>query len=244
VLEASVECVEVLERRILSHGELSPRSYVRLTVRDTGTGIKPEVIDRMFDPFFTTKGVGQGTGLGLSLVHGIVADMGGAVDVASTPGHGTTFTVWLPVAGTAARPARVAALALPRGNGQVIMVVDDEPALVALAEEMLAELGYEPAGFESSTTALEAFQAEPRRFDAVLTDEMMPELSGTALAAEIRRLRPDIPIVLMTGYSDSGVAARALAAGVREVLRKPLISRDIAECLARALPLASARSDT
>ena len=235
VLEVHVEIVDVRERHVLSHGELSPRPYVRLTVRDTGTGIEPSVIDRMFDPFFTTKGVGQGAGLGLSLVHGMVADMDGAIDVVSAAGQGTTFAVWLPVAGSAARPAHEVARDVPRGSGEVIMVIDDEPAWVRLAEEMLAELGYDPAGFQSSTDALESFRAEPERFDAVLTDEMMPELSGTALAAEIRRLRPDIPIVLMSGYSDSGVVTRALAADVREVLRKPVASRDIAESLGRAL---------
>jgi PAS domain S-box-containing protein len=235
VLEVRLERTDTSEPRALSHGDLAAGPYVTLTVRDTGAGINPEVLDRMFDPFFTTKGVGEGTGLGLSLVHGIVADVGGAIDVASAPGRGTTFTIWLPAAGFAAPPASQVADELPHGNGAVIMVVDDEPALVALAEEMLAELGYEPAGFRSSTAALRAFNANPQRFDLVLTDEMMPDLNGTGLALEIRRLRPDVPIVLMSGYSDTGVAARARAADVSEVLRKPLKTRDIAECLARVL---------
>jgi CheY-like chemotaxis protein len=238
-LEVLLECLDVSEPRTLAHGELSPRRYVRLTVRDTGTGMKPEIAGRIFDPFFTTKGVGEGTGLGLSLVHGIVTDVGGAIEVASRPGEGTTFTVWLPVTGSAAPPAREAQRELPRGNGEVVMIVDDEPQLVALTEEMLADLGYEPVGFVSSTAALEAFHAEPQRFDAVMTDEMMPELPGTALALEMRRVRQDIPVVLMSGYSDSGVTARALCAGAREVLRKPLVSSDIAECLARAFAAVS-----
>ncbi|HEY2409152.1 MAG TPA: response regulator, partial [Polyangiaceae bacterium] len=208
----------------------------RLTVRDTGTGIEPQVLDRMFDPFFTTKGVGAGTGLGLSLVHGIVADIGGAIDVATAPDEGTTFTIWLPVAGSTPPPRTEPANALPHGNGEVIMVIDDERSLVELTEEMLAQLGYEPVGFESSTAALKAFADDPHRFDLVLTDEMMPELTGTGLAREIRRIRSDIPIIIMSGYVDSGVAALARSSGVSDVLRKPLRSADIAEALARVLP--------
>jgi CheY-like chemotaxis protein len=121
-------------------------------------------------------------------------------------------------------------------------IVDDEPSLVALAEETLAELGYEPVGFESSFEALKAFGDDPQRFDLVLTDEMMPELTGTALAREIRRVRADIPIVIMTGYVDSGVAALARSSGVSEVLRKPLRSADIAEALASLLPVSPATS--
>jgi CheY-like chemotaxis protein len=136
----------------------------------------------------------------------------------------TTFTVWLQAAGE-----------LPQGNGETVMIVDDERALVALAEETLAALGYEPAGFDSSVAALEAFRAEPQRFDLVLTDETIPDLSGVELAREIRRVRPDLPIVLMSGYSGAQLSERAHAAGVDELLRKPLVARDIAEALGRAL---------
>ena len=235
VLEVRLERTEVPERRSVLQGELTPGPYVRLTVRDTGTGIEPQVLDRMFDPFFTTKGVGGGTGLGLSLVHGIVADIGGAIDVATAADEGTTFTIWLPVAGSAPPPKPQPASELPHGNGEVIMVVDDEQSLVELAEEMLAQLGYEPVGFESSMAALKAFADDPHRFDLLLTDEMMPELTRTGLAREIRRLRADIPIVIMSGYVDSAVAALARSSGASEVLRKPLRSADIAETLARIL---------
>ena len=176
---------------------------------DTGGGIPRAVLERIFDPFFTTKRVGEGTGLGLSLVHGIVADFGGAVDVETREGAGTTFTVWLPASGEA--PARVvdAAGLLPHGNGEAVMIVDDERPLVNVAEEMLAGLGYEPVGFSSSVDALAAFRAEPDRYDIVLTDETMPDMTGTDLAREIRRLRADIPIVLMSGYSGPQLTERA-----------------------------------
>ena len=235
VLTVTVDCIEVQEPRSLSHGTLSSRRYVRFMVGDTGPGIPPAVLERMFDPFFTTKGVGEGTGLGLSLVHAIVVDLGGAIDVATKIGEGTTFAIWLPVAGQAARPIAETARDLPRGNGEVVMIVDDERSLVRLAEMTLAELGYEPAGFDSSVAALQAFRAEPLRFDLVLTDETMPDLTGTDLAREIRQLRPDIPVILMSGYSGARLTERARAVGVSEVLRKPLVSRDIAEPLARAL---------
>jgi PAS domain S-box-containing protein len=234
-LRVTLERIEVTESRALSRGLLHPGSYVRLIVSDTGVGIPPAVLERMFDPFFTTKGVGRGTGLGLSLVHGIVTDLGGAIDVTSKTGEGTTFEIWLPVTGETAMPSLEAASPLPRGRGETVMIVDDERPLVALAEEITAQLGYEPVGFDSSRAALAAFSAQPRRFDAVLTDEAMPDLVGTELASEIRRLRPAIPIILMSGYGGAQLTTRAAEIGVNEVLRKPLHRRDLAESLARVL---------
>ena len=218
VLTVVLERVAVGERRLLSHGTLGAGRYVRLSVSDTGSGIPPAVLERMFDPFFTTKRVGDGTGLGLALVHGIVADFGGAIDVTTQVGVGTTFTIWLPAAGKMPRLLAEPAGEVPRGHGETVMIVDDERALVALAEETLAELGYEPVGFDSSVAALQAFRADPERFDLVLTDETMPDLTGTELAREIRQLRPDISIILMSGYSGTQLSERAQAAGIIDVL--------------------------
>jgi signal transduction histidine kinase/ActR/RegA family two-component response regulator len=222
----------------LSHGTLAMGDYVRLAVSDTGAGIAPAALERLFEPFFTTKGSGKGTGLGLSLVHAIVADLGGAIDVATEVGLGTTFAIWLPAASDAPAPLAAPLAApppgLPRGEGEAVMVVDDDPVLVELAEEMLVELGYRPTGFRSSVAALEILRAEPRRFEVVLIDELMPQLSGTGLAAEIRQLRPDLPILLMSGYSGGDLMQRAGLAGVDAVLRKPLVRGDIAEPIARA----------
>jgi PAS domain S-box-containing protein len=235
VLNVVLKRVDLSEPRILSRGTLAPGPHLRLTVSDTGSGISPQVFERMFDPFFTTKGVGEGTGLGLSVVHGIVTDLGGAIEVTTKAGNGTTFEIWLPVAGEIGDASQEQARELPRGQGAVIMIVDDEPALVALAEEMLAELGYEPVGFSSSVSALRALRENPRRFDLVLTDEAMPDLVGTELAREILQVAPTVPIVLMSGYGGSQLAQRAAAIGIREVLRKPLQRRDLAESLARVL---------
>src|SRR5438552_12838957 len=126
VLEVVLERTDVAQNRRLSHGALVPGDYVRLCVSDTGSGIPPQVLDRMFDPFFTTKGVGEGTGLGLSLVHGIVADLGGAIDVRTTLGRGTAYTIWLPTAGEATAPAAETATGLPRGHGHTVMIADAE----------------------------------------------------------------------------------------------------------------------
>jgi predicted ATPase/signal transduction histidine kinase/GAF domain-containing protein/CheY-like chemotaxis protein len=234
VLTVALDDIAVDEHSLLSHGTLRAGRYVRVVVSDTGSGISPAVRDRMFDPFFTTKRAGDGTGLGLAMVQGIVADLGGAIDVATQVGVGTTFTIWLPAANEAPSLANPAC-ELPRGHGEIVMIVDDERALVAVAEETLAQLGYEPVGFDSSVAALQAFRAEPKRFDLVLTDERMPDLTGTELAREIRQLRQDIAIILMSGFSGTQLSERAHAAGVVDVLRKPLVRRDIAEPVARAL---------
>jgi PAS domain S-box-containing protein len=236
LLSVALDREEVAQDLRLFHGTLSAGSYVRLCVSDTGGGIPPQVLERMFDPFFTTKGAGKGTGLGLSMVHGIVADLGGAIDVSTAVGRGTTFTIWLPSVGEAAAPSTDLTIPLPHGRGQTILIIDNEKSLVALAEETLAELGYEPVGFSSSVIALNAFRNAPQTFDAILTDELMPELNGTDLARELALLRPEIPIVLMSGFGGPQLHERAQTAGIRELLRKPLQRRDLAECLGRILP--------
>jgi CheY-like chemotaxis protein len=226
---------DVFEHKPLTRGSLSPGPYLHMAVRDTGGGIPATALERIFDPFFTTKSVGEGTGLGLALVLGIVTDLGGAIEVASTVGHGTCFDIWIPVAGETAVVAAAPPGMLPRGNGETVMIVDDEPALVELAEEVVARLGYEPVGFVSSTAALDALKAAPHRFDAVLTDEMMPDLIGTELAKRIRGVCPAMPILMMSGRAVAPLVTRATEVGIAEVLRKPLHGRDIAESLARVL---------
>lgn len=219
----------------VSTSTLPAGDMVRLAVADSGSGIEPHVLERIFDPFFTTKEVGVGTGLGLSLVHGIVTDLGGGIAVDSRLGEGSSFTIYLPRHGVVAAPAADAAAELVRGDGQTVMLVDDEEPLVRLGEELLAGLGYEAVGFVSSRAALDALRARPERFDAVLSDESMPGLTGTELAAEARRLRTDMPIVLMSGFVGTALLQRARAAGVAEVLSKPLAAREIARALAAAL---------
>jgi PAS domain S-box-containing protein len=203
--------------------------YILLKVADGGSGIPAEILDRIFDPFFTTKGVGVGTGLGLSLVHGIVTELGGAIEVETGAGEGSVFIVYLPRAGNVVEGREDEMPEPPRGNGQRVLIVDDEEPLVRLATRTIEELGYVPEGFTSSAAALEAFRANPDRFDAVITDERMPGLSGSALIAEMRAIRRSIPILLVSGYL-GGTAADA-----DEILQKPLSTRALATSLARAL---------
>lgn len=233
-LSVTARTVRFDEPRMLLTTRAPIGDYVQLRVADTGIGMPAQVLERIFDPFFTTKEVGVGTGLGLSLVHGIVTDLGGGIDVQSAPSHGSTFTVYLPW-----QRGLVAAVAtgesVPHGEGETVLLVDDEEPLVRLGEEVLAELGYEPVGFSSSLAALASFRATPQRFAIVVSDEAMPDMTGSELAREIRRIRPDIPIVLMSGYVTHALTLRARDAGVVEVLAKPLVQGEIARSLAGAL---------
>lgn len=235
VLNVRLQREALIAPKTLSRGSLAPGDYVQLSVADTGAGIPPEILERIFDPFFTTKSVGEGTGLGLSVVHGIITDLGGGIDVSSTIGKGTSVSIWLPVFGEVSSLATAHSEVLPQGHGETVMIVDDEQALMSLAEEIVAGLGYEPIGFASSKAALAAFRAAPERFDAVFTDESMPDLVGTDLARGIRDLRPSLPILLMSGHGDASLIARANAVGIDEVLHKPLHAHDIAQALGRLL---------
>jgi PAS domain S-box-containing protein len=219
------------EPRKVRTGEIPAGDYVRITVQDTGHGIAPEVIDRIFEPFFTTKPAGRGTGLGLALVHSVVAEHHGYIEVASELGHGTRFDIWIPRV-QAQQEGEETQREMPMGQGQVILAVDDEADVLHALEEMLATLGYEPVGFTSSREALEAARANPRRFDAVVSDEVMPELTGTQMSIELRKLNPALPIVIASGYGGAGFETRALSAGVNRVLKKPYRMSDIAESLA------------
>ncbi|WP_086998910.1 two-component system VirA-like sensor kinase [Rhizobium sullae] len=238
VLEIDLGTLESEVPLTLSHGNMPPGDYIRLTVRDTGIGMDRATMERIFEPFFTTKPAGQGTGLGLSTVHGIIAALGGAVDVKSQIGEGTTFEIYFPrIEGAAPEEdeAETVETSVHHGNGETILIVDDDPPLVRLAEEMLAALGYEPVGFDRPPAALSAFRTDPARFDLVLTDEIMPEMTGIEFSGQLHKIRQDLPIVLMTGYGRPLSSRQLKAAGISEVIRKPLLSAAIAHCLAHHL---------
>lgn len=241
ILRVSLDLRRPLTGFIATVGAVQVADYILLEVSDAGTGIPPVVLERIFDPFFTTKEVGVGTGLGLSLVHGIVTDVGGAIEVTTTVGRGSTFAVWLPRSGQVKEEMHGDVAAMVCGNGQRVLVVDDEEPLMRLMSETLAELGYVPEGFTSSTAALAAFRARPEQFDAVITDERMPGLAGHALIREVRKLRRAIPVLLASGYLGGAVVESAYGAGADEVLKKPLSAADLAGSLARLLERAAAR---
>ncbi len=234
-LRVSLKAVHFDAERVAMIGTVAAGDYIVLEVADSGCGIAPEILEQIFDPFFTTKEAKVGTGLGLSLVHGIVMDIGGAIDLASSVGSGSVFTVHLPRTGDAPPDLDDVPQDIPQGAGQRVLFVDDEEALVRLATETLQELGYAPVPFTSSLAALEAFRADPKGFDAVVTDERMPGMSGSALIRAVRGIRRSVPVVLVSGYVGDMLTTRADNAGANEILKKPLSARELATSLARVL---------
>ncbi|HEY1101404.1 MAG TPA: ATP-binding protein, partial [Myxococcota bacterium] len=214
---------------------LKPGRYAVLSVSDTGRGMPADVVERIFEPFFTTRHQGKGTGLGLSVVHGIVQTHGGVIAVSSAPGSGTTFDIYLPDAGAVARPEEPAVAPLSRGTGQHILFVDDEAPLVSLNKRLLQHLGYRVTACTAPSAALTTFLADPWSFSAVLTDMNMPEISGLQLATEILRTRPDVPVLLASGFITDELQAEALRLGIVEVLHKPVSIAQLSEALSRAL---------
>ncbi|MHC1728246.1 MAG: PAS domain S-box protein [Syntrophobacteraceae bacterium] len=208
--------------------DLEDGSYLRLSVSDTGHGMDEKIRQRIFDPYFTTKGQDEGTGLGLAVVYGIVKGLSGGITVSSNPGVGTTFQVFFPITETSDTASLAVPGRLPTGKGR-ILVVDDEKHVVEMLKEMLEQLGYEVALRYSSADALGAFQAQPQRFDLVITDQTMPHMTGTDLAKEILKIRPDIPIILCTGFSANLDEAKARKMGIKALLMKPVPLQQLAE---------------
>jgi CheY-like chemotaxis protein len=209
---------------------LTPGSYARLSVCDTGVGMDDDTQRRIFDPYFTTRQGGDGTGLGLSTVHAIVGKCQGAIEVVSAPGAGTRFEILLPISDSrdAAQPRPCDAAEEVPGGNERIMLVDDEQAIVDVLRQALERLGYEIIPFTDSTTALKAFQDDPQFCDLVVTDQTMPTCPGETLAKEMLAIRPELPIILTTGYSDRVDEERAGALGVRAFRTKPVDFADLA----------------
>ena len=209
--------------------------YAKLSVSDTGSGIDPAHISRLFDPFFTTKKVGEGTGLGLAVAYGIVHDHGGSIRVTSHPGQGATFDVYLPLPDRAkVTPEEPPEEAFERGN-EHILFVDDESALAFLGQTMLTDLGYRVTSCTDGLEALKVYQSDPGSIDLVITDMNMPGLSGSELATEIMKLRPDQPIILCTGYSDYMNSEKALKLGIKAFVMKPLARGMLASLIRKVL---------
>jgi PAS domain S-box-containing protein len=208
--------------------DITPGPYLHLTVSDTGLGMPPEVVDRIVEPYFTTKEQGRGTGLGLSVVHGIVKSQKGAILCRSAPGKGTAFDVYLPEI-VLRKPAEEPLDGLPvPGGTERILFVDDEPMLTTMVEEILGKLGYRIVTLTNSLDALSLFQHDPGKFDLVISDMTMPGMTGDKLAGRMMEIRPDIPVILCTGYSDHITEQRAKEMGIRDFMMKPLELRDLA----------------
>jgi PAS domain S-box-containing protein len=234
LLDVQLRTVEVDAEFVAAHPPLHPGSHVKLTVRDTGHGMSPQVQERIFDPFFTTKPRGEGTGMGLAVVHGIVASHGGAITVESAPGRGTRFDIYLPRCDGAEAP-EIPVEAPARGLGERILLVDDEPLLVRIGAATLERLGYRVARYTDGREALEAFRADPDAFDLVITDQTMPQMTGETLARELLRLRPRLPIILCTGFSHAMTEDKARSLGIRALLMKPVSRQEFCLTVQRLL---------
>jgi len=219
---------------ISRHPDLKPGPHIKLTVTDTGHGISPDVMEKIFDPFFTTKEKGKGTGLGLSVVHGIVLSHGGDIYLYSEPGKGSTFEVCLPVIESRFKPKERAERPIPTGNER-ILYIDDEPVITNLGKRILESLGYGVVARNSCIEALELFKEKKDHFDIVITDMTMPHMTGEKLAEKLMQIRPDIPVILCTGFSFMIDEQKALNMGIRAFISKPMLKQEIADTIRKVL---------
>jgi len=240
-IEVGVSSIVVDEEHGARPPELSPGRYVRVDVSDDGCGMNGETLEHVFEPFFTTKPLGQGTGLGLSMVHGIVTAHGGAVALESELGKGTTVRLYFPEAQAAAQRAQDSARPeRARGAGEHLMLVDDEPSLIAVAKSLLEGMGFRVTGYTRADLALEAFEQAPDEFALVITDHSMPGMSGTELARRLRALRPYTPVIMLSGFVTRDELDSALQSGVAEVVMKPISFDRLGHSIAQLLATRSA----
>lgn len=234
VLQVSLASIELDTDAAKEVSDLTPGRYTRLTVSDTGHGMEAHILDKVFDPYFTTKGPGKGTGIGLSVVYGIVKEHRGAVTVYSEPGKGTTFHVFFPEVESDTNGEWETGAPPPMGTESVLFV-DDEAPLTNLGNRMLESLGYKVEGHTSSIEALVAFQENPDKYDVVVTDMTMPNMTGETLARELLEIRPNIPIILCTGFSHKMDEEKAKATGFKSFIMKPLVKSELAKTVRRAI---------
>ena len=236
VMEADVDFVK-------THPDLHPGRYVQLSVSDTGIGMDRATLEHIFEPFFTTKAVGEGTGLGLAVVHGIMKSHDGAISVYSQPGEGTTFHLYFPVVETEATVQEIESSPIPRGQGEHILLVDDEEALASLGKKILERLGYEVIMKTSALEAIAAVRQQPDWFDLVITDLTMPIMDGAKLGRQLLQIQPGLPIIITTGYSGVMTDAKARELGFVGILGKPSTARSLGAVVWRALqPAAASKS--
>ncbi|MBW1913872.1 MAG: PAS domain S-box protein [Deltaproteobacteria bacterium] len=234
ILKVSLENVEIDSDYIVTHPDLKPGTYIVLTVSDTGQGMTPRVLNQIFDPFFTTKGKGGGTGLGLSVVHGIVNSFGGTIYAYSEQGKGSSFKVILPIIERRIEMKKKEEKFVPKGT-EHILFIDDEPPLIKMGKQLLESLGYEITTRTSSLEALELFKTKPDKFDLVITDMTMPNMTGDYLTEKLIAIRPDIPVILCTGFSAMITKQKALSMGIRALAMKPILKYEIAQIIRKVL---------
>ncbi len=235
VMRVRLERIELDEDAARKYVELSPGAYLKLSVTDTGEGIEESILDRIFEPFFTTKETGQGTGMGLAVVHGIVKAHCGSIEVQNRAGRGCTFYVYLPLFESEAEksdpPETIRIIA---GTGHILFV-DDEESIADLGRQMLERLGYKVTACTSSRQALETFKIDPTQFDIVISDQTMPQMTGLRLAGELMSIKPNIPIIICTGYSTDISPEKAQEFGVRHVIMKPYAFCEVAALIRKVI---------
>ena len=234
ILQVNLENVAFDSDSIDQYPDMNSRSYLKLTVSDTGQGMSPDILNRIFEPYFTTKERGSGTGLGMAVVHGIVTSHGGRIKVDSEPGKGSSFYVYLPVIDDAEKSEKEVDMHLPAGNERILFV-DDEALLVDIGKQSLEKLGYRVVTMTSSIKALELFQAKPDQFDLVITDMTMPHMTGDRLARELMKINGNIPIILCTGYSNGIYEHRVKEMGISAFVMKPVVIRDLSKIVRKVL---------
>ena len=234
-LTVSLREIEVSYEKTVERVGMKVGRYLELTVEDNGHGMEPEVLERIFEPYYTTKAQGKGTGLGLSVIHGIIKNHGGDIGVASQIGRGSTFTIYLPVIddiGIVSDP--VETVATTQGN-ESILLIDDEKQIIDIEQQLLERLGYKVTSKTDSKEALEEFAALPEKFDLVITDMTMPKMSGDQLARKILDIKPDIPVILCTGFNETITEEKALAMGIDRFIMKPIVKDELANAIRTVL---------
>jgi CheY-like chemotaxis protein/anti-sigma regulatory factor (Ser/Thr protein kinase) len=234
VLTVSLKRVVSDDKFLQSQPKLNEQEYVQLTVSDTGEGMDQTTMERIFEPFFTTKNVGEGTGLGLSVVHGIVTSHKGDVIVESEPGKGTTFRVYLPVIENAAEKAKKSDGKIAGGHERILLV-DDDRVVISVIKRVLDRSGYDVTTRSSGVESLETFRAHPDDFDLVITDQTMPKMTGMKLAGELHNIRPDLPIILISGFGDEVTEKSARAKGIKEFILKPVSAGGLSKAVRRVI---------
>ncbi len=235
IMEVSLSTIKIGKDEGTQHIDLNQGRYVMITVSDTGYGIAKENLDRIFDPYFTTKKVGEGSGIGLSIIRGIVKNYEGDITVDSEPGKGTTFHIYLPVIETLAVEDEIPTYeTLPRGEERILMV-DDEEEIALIEKQMLERLGYQVTALTSSIEALEIFRSQPESYDLVITDMTMPEMTGDLLAVKLIEIRKNIPIILCTGFSEKICEDSSKTMGIREYIMKPVAIKELAKTIRKVL---------
>jgi CheY-like chemotaxis protein/anti-sigma regulatory factor (Ser/Thr protein kinase) len=234
-LEVKLKEINISYEQTLQRVGMKVGPHIELTVKDSGHGMDPQVIDRIFEPYYTTKEQGKGTGLGLSVIHGIVKNHGGDITVSSQPGKGSTFKVYLPVIDEFEEEIETSPPAIETSGSERILLVDDEKQIIDIEQQILERLGYKVTPKTDSEEALEEFAAQPDHFDLVITDMTMPRMTGDQLAKRMMDIKPEIPVILCTGFNEAISEEKALAMGINKFVMKPIVKDDLAHTIRTVL---------